>query len=174
MVFKPEEYRKFVTVLERIQVAAKFYDAEEYKTLKNIVIPEGFKAIRAENGMWYILLPDHYGNLHSLVDMNSNGTSNLQRNNKSFSERRVQPIFKQIVNLVNFCHKNWIYFRDFRLRKFVFTNKQRTQIRLNNVLELWIAPEIDNDQMSQRHVCPAYVAPEIFGRSIEHLCRQIG
>lgn len=89
------------------------------------MIPEGFKSIRAQNGMWYILLPDHYGNLHSLVEMNSNGTSSLQRNNKSFSERRVQPIFKQIVNLVDFCHKIGIYFRDFRLRKFVFTNKQR-------------------------------------------------
>lgn len=29
------------------------------------------------------------------------------------------------------------------------------------MLELWIAPEINNDQMNQRHVCPAYVAPEI-------------
>lgn len=75
--------------------------------------------------MWYILMPDHYGNLHSLVEMNSNGAFQHSTTIKSFSERRVQPIFKQIVSLVDFCHKIGIYFRDFRLRKFVFTNKAK-------------------------------------------------
>lgn len=75
--------------------------------------------------MWYILLPDHYGNLHSLVEMNSNGALTQNSTIKTFSERRIQPIFKQIVSLVDFCHKIGIYFRDFRLRKFVFNNKEK-------------------------------------------------
>lgn len=37
----------------------------------------------------------------------------------------------------------------------------RTQIRFNNLLDLWVAPDLVNDEMTQRHVCPAYVAPEI-------------
>lgn len=40
----------------------------------------------------------------------------------------------------------------------------RTKIRLNNVLDLWVAPQVGDDQISQRYknqVCPVYVAPEI-------------
>lgn len=77
--------------------------------------------------MWYIIFPDHFGNLHSLVQTNCNNFSSLsaQDSVRLFSERRIQPIFKQIVALVDFCHKIGIFFRDFRLRKFVFIDRER-------------------------------------------------
>lgn len=104
-------------------------------------------------------MPDHHGNIHSLVVQNASSAPNASI--RIFSERRIQPIFKQIVTLVEFCHRIGLYFRDFRLRKFVFIDKERSKIRLNNVLDLYISPDIDSDKMHQRHVCPAYVAPEI-------------
>uniref|UniRef100_A0A915E8Y7 Protein kinase domain-containing protein n=1 Tax=Ditylenchus dipsaci TaxID=166011 RepID=A0A915E8Y7_9BILA len=156
--------QNFLTVLGRLKIAESLYnDVEEYSTLKNLLIPDETQAIQGENGNsnWYVLLPDHQGNLHSLT---SGSCSNGDSSPKVFSERRIQPIFKQIVALVEFCHRIGIYFRDFRLRKFVFTDKERTQIRLNNVLDVWVAPQIDVDQISQRlksQVCPVYISPEI-------------
>jgi serine/threonine protein kinase len=48
-------------------------------------------------------------------------------------------------------------------------NPFRTQIRLNNVLDLWVAPQIHTDQIGQRfksQVCPVYVAPEILSTGV--------
>lgn len=75
--------------------------------------------------MWYIIFPDHYGNLHSLLTNSNNFNPSAKDTACLFSERRIQPIFKQIVALVDFCHKIGIYFRDFRLRKFVFLDRER-------------------------------------------------
>lgn len=167
LIMKPEEHQKFLTVLERLKVAEKTYDdEEEFSRLKNLLVPEETLTIFGENGNWYVLLPHHQGNLHSMLRSTSSDPS--VTSNKICSERRVQPIFKQIVALVDFCHRIGIYFRDFRLRKFVFVDKEKTRIRLNNVLDLWVAPEIGDDQINQRYksqVCPVYVAPEIFDMS---------
>lgn len=37
----------------------------------------------------------------------------------------------------------------------------RTKIRLSNVLDLYVAADTENDAISNRNVCPAYVAPEV-------------
>jgi serine/threonine protein kinase len=42
-----------------------------------------------------------------------------------FGEKRIQPILKQIAILLEFCHRIGLYFRDFRLRKFVFTDSEK-------------------------------------------------
>ncbi|KAH7693440.1 hypothetical protein AAVH_34679, partial [Aphelenchoides avenae] len=36
-----------------------------------------------------------------------------------------------------------------------------TKIRLSNVLDLYVAADTENDAISNRNVCPAYVAPEV-------------
>ncbi|KAI1730584.1 protein kinase domain-containing protein [Ditylenchus destructor] len=166
LILKPDGYKKFLTVLERLKTAESLYDdEEEFAKLKNLLIPEETLTIYGNNGNWYVLLPHHQGNLHSMMRSTSSDSS---ATSKICSERRIQPIFKQIVTLVDFCHRNGIYFRDFRLRKFVFVDKEKTQIRLNSVLDLWVAPEIGDDQINQRYksqVCPVYVAPEIFDMS---------
>jgi serine/threonine protein kinase len=164
LIMKSQEYKTFLTILQRLKLAESLYsDEDEYQHLKQLLIPDDTESIRGDNGCWYVLLPDHQGNLHFLL--NNNQVPEFgQSACRIFSERRIQPIFKQIVALVDFCHRIGIYFRDFRLRKFVFTDKDRTLIRVNNVLDLWVAPQIDNDQICQRYksqVCPVYVAPEI-------------
>lgn len=42
-----------------------------------------------------------------------------------------------------------------------YTLNFRYKIRLNSVLDLFVAPNLGEDAMSDRCVCPAYVAPEI-------------
>jgi serine/threonine protein kinase len=138
-------------VNERIKHAESMYHQSEFRQLKELIIPEGTVSIRGENGLWYILMPDHQGSLHSYV----------QSRKAVFTERQAQPIFKQIVELVEFCHQISIYLRDFKLRKFVFVDEKKYKIRLNSVLDLFVAPNLGEDAMSDRCVCPAYVAPEI-------------
>lgn len=82
---------------------------------RELIIPEGTVSIKGENGLWYILMPDHQGSLHSYV----------QSRKAVFTERQAQPIFKQIVELVEFCHQISIYLRDFKLRKFVFVDEKK-------------------------------------------------
>jgi serine/threonine protein kinase len=102
-------------------------------------------------------LPDHQGNLHSVVQP--------PQNSSLFTEQKTQSIFRQIVQLVELCHRCGLYFRDFRLRKFVFVDKETNRIRLNSVLELHIAPDTEDDTTYSRQVCPAYVPPEVLGVS---------
>jgi len=150
-ILKPEEFKIFVMVNERIKHAESMYHQSEFRQLKELIIPEGTVSIKGENGLWYILMPDHQGSLHSYV----------QSRKAVFTERQAQPIFKQIVELVEFCHQISIYLRDFKLRKFVFVDEKKYKIRLNSVLDLFVAPNLGEDAMSDRCVCPAYVAPEI-------------
>lgn len=71
-----------------------------------------------------LLLPDHHGNLHQLMEdsefdiLGSNGPPRL-------SEQRARPILGQIASLLEFCHRIDLYFRDFRLRKFVFVDSEK-------------------------------------------------
>jgi serine/threonine protein kinase len=127
------------------------YHHWEFQELKQCIIPDGTESIPGENGIWYVLMPDHHGSLHSHV----------QSRRSVFTERQAQPIFKQIVVLVEFCHQIGFYLRDFKLRKFVFVDQHKTKIRLNSILDLYVAPKMEDDSLSDRCVCPAYVAPEI-------------
>lgn len=70
-----------------------------------------------------MLLPDHHGNLHQLLEENE--LSCLNGGPARLSEERAQPILKQMALLLDFCHRIGLYFRDFRLRKFVFTDSEK-------------------------------------------------
>jgi hypothetical protein len=94
---------------------------------KELVYVSTFPPILRENPkychvVFQLLLPDHHGTLHQLLEENElsdgGGPARLE-------EGRVQPILKQVALVVEFCHRIGLYFRDFRLRKFVFVDSEK-------------------------------------------------
>jgi len=97
----------------------------------------------------YVFFRKHYGDLHSYV-----------RNKRKLKESEASKLFYQIVSAVNSCHENGIVLRDLKLRKFVFKDSARTQLKLEGLEDACILKE-DNDFLDDKHGCPAYVSPEI-------------
>lgn len=62
----------------------------------------------------FILFSPSFGDLHSYV-----------RNKRRLREHEAMPLFRQIVEIVADCHRNGIILRDLKLRKFIFSNKER-------------------------------------------------
>ncbi len=62
----------------------------------------------------FILFSPSFGDLHSYV-----------RNKKRLRESEAMHLFHQIVNIVSDCHSNGIILRDLKLRKFLFSDKER-------------------------------------------------
>lgn len=68
---------------------------------------------------------------------------------------------EQIVAAVLHCHENGVVLRDLKLRKFVFKNQERTELRLDGLEDAYILNDDSDDQLTDKHGCPAYVSPEI-------------
>lgn len=99
----------------------------------------------------YIVFAPSYGDLHSYV-----------RNKKRLHEREAARYFHQMASIVADCHDNGIILRDLKLRKFVFANRERTQLKLETLDDaITLDEDSDNDVLSDKHGCPAYVSPEI-------------
>lgn len=97
----------------------------------------------------YFLFPKHYGDLHSYV-----------RNKKRLRETEASNLFRQILLVVEECHNNGVILRDLKLRKFVFKDPECTQLMLMDLDDV-ILLNGDDDAMTDKHGCPAYVSPEI-------------
>lgn len=102
----------------------------------------------------YLLLPKHHGDLHSYV-----------RSVKRLSESEAKRLFGQIVRIVEHCHERGVVLRDIKLRKFVFKDKNRTELMLESLDDARLLLSSDNDLLSERQGCPAYVSPEILSES---------
>lgn len=104
----------------------------------------------------YVFFDRNYGDLHSYV-----------RQKKRLKEEEACRLFQQIVAAVQHCHDNGVILRDLKLRKFVFKNKERTLLRLDSLEDACVLDDESNDQLTDKHGCPAYVSPEILnaGRS---------
>lgn len=97
----------------------------------------------------YLFFDKSYGDLHSYV-----------RNRRRLKEAEAANLFKQVVEAVLHCHDNNIVLRDLKLRKFVFKDPQRTELKLET-LDDAVCVDDDNDILDDKHGCPAYVSPEI-------------
>ncbi|XP_030409675.1 tribbles homolog 1 [Gopherus evgoodei] len=97
----------------------------------------------------YVFLEKDFGDMHSYV-----------RSCKRLREEEAAKLFKQIVSAVAHCHQSAIVLGDLKLRKFVFSTEERTQLRLENLEDTHIIKGED-DALSDKHGCPAYVSPEI-------------
>lgn len=97
----------------------------------------------------YVFFKRSHGDMHSHV-----------RTCKRLQEEEASSLFKQITEAVSHCHKHGIILRDLKLRKFVFQDKGRTKLMLENLEDSVILKD-DNDFLMDKHGCPAYVGPEI-------------
>ncbi|XP_006006293.1 tribbles homolog 1 [Latimeria chalumnae] len=97
----------------------------------------------------YVFFEKDYGDMHSYV-----------RSCKKLGEEEAAALFHQIVSAVAHCHQSGVVLGDLKLRKFVFSDDQRTQLRLENLEDTHIMKGED-DSLSDKHGCPAYVSPEI-------------
>lgn len=104
----------------------------------------------ARNRYLYLVFPKAHGDLHSYV-----------RSRKRLRESEARRLFKQIAETVQICHENGIVLRDLKLRKFVFADPQRTELKLESLEDAVVLEEPDSDWLHDKRGCPAYVSPEI-------------
>ncbi|XP_056644216.1 tribbles homolog 2 [Diorhabda sublineata] len=104
----------------------------------------------ARNRYLYLVFPKAHGDLHSYV-----------RTRKRLRESEARRLFKQIAETVQVCHENGIVLRDLKLRKFVFADQQRTELKLESLEDAVVLEEPDSDWLHDKRGCPAYVSPEI-------------
>ncbi|XP_068171722.1 tribbles homolog 3 [Antennarius striatus] len=99
----------------------------------------------------YVFLPGHYGDMHAYV-----------RNRKRLGEGEVRRLFAQMLSAVMHCHRHGVVLRDLKLRRFVFTDRHRSRLALLGLNDcVLLHGNYDDDSLTDRHGCPAYVSPEL-------------
>lgn len=97
-------------------VATKHYDhflrahlrVDGHRGINNI------EAVFVGKSQTFILFSPSFGDLHSYV-----------RSKKRLRESEAMHLFHQIATVVADCHNNGIILRDLKLRKFIFSNKEK-------------------------------------------------
>ncbi|XP_030632163.1 tribbles homolog 3 [Chanos chanos] len=97
----------------------------------------------------YVFFERNYGDMHSYV-----------RTCKKLQEEEAVCLFRQMAAAVAHCHEHGVVLRDLKLRKFVFTDSERTKLVLQNLEDSCLLHG-DDDSLTDKHGCPAYVGPEI-------------
>ncbi|KAK1157671.1 hypothetical protein AOXY_G23807 [Acipenser oxyrinchus oxyrinchus] len=97
----------------------------------------------------YVFFARSHGDMHSYV-----------RSCKRLREEEASSLFRQMAEAVAHCHQHGVVLRDLKLRKFVFADKQRTKLVLENLEDSCLLKGED-DSLTDKHGCPAYVGPEI-------------
>lgn len=98
----------------------------------------------------YVIFPTTHGDMHSYV-----------RRKRKLREREAAALFHQMVQAVAHCHTHGVVLRDLKLRKFVFKKEERTDVVLDGIEEGHILAMPGDDNLNDKHGCPAYVSPEI-------------
>lgn len=98
----------------------------------------------------YLIFPPSYGDLHTHV-----------RNSKPIGETFARKLFRQMVSTVKACHEKGIVLRDLKLRKFVFSDPQKTQIKIETLEDAIVLQNPSDDMLHDKRGCPVYVSPEI-------------
>lgn len=99
----------------------------------------------------HAFLPGHYGDMHAYV-----------RNRKRLGEEETRLLFAQMLNAVSHCHGHGVILRDLKLRRFVFIDRYRTRLALLGLDEcVLLDGNHEDDSLTDRHGCPAYVGPEL-------------
>lgn len=101
----------------------------------------------------YVFFEKSHGDMHSFV-----------RTCKKLREDEAARLFHQIASAVAHCHDSGVVLRDLKLRKFVFKNQDRGFVKLESLGDAYIL-EGEDDSLSDKHGCPAYVSPEILNTS---------
>jgi tribbles-like protein len=69
---------------------------------------------------------------------------------------------------VHEAHAKGIVLRDLKLRKFVFTDETRTEVKLESLEDAVVLEDVEDDLLSDKHGCPAYVSPEILRSNTQY------
>nr|XP_020466780.1 tribbles homolog 3-like [Monopterus albus] len=84
------------------------------------------------------------------------------RNRKRLGEEETRLLFAQMLNAVSHCHGHGVILRDLKLRRFVFIDRYRTRLALLGLDEcVLLDGNHEDDSLTDRHGCPAYVGPEL-------------
>jgi len=105
----------------------------------------------------YLMFPPCHGDLHSYV-----------RTRRRLREPGARHLFRQIVSAVHEAHCKGIVLRDLKLRKFVFTDESRTEVKLESLEDAVVLEDFADDLLSDKHGCPAYVSPEILRSNTQY------
>ncbi|XP_044604359.1 tribbles homolog 3 isoform X1 [Equus asinus] len=97
----------------------------------------------------YAFFPRPHGDMHSLV-----------RRRRRLPEPEAAALFRQMAATVAHCHQHGLVLRDLQLRRFVFTDRERMKLVLENLEDACVLSGPD-DSLCDKHACPAYVGPEI-------------
>ncbi|KAM6147621.1 tribbles homolog 3 [Erethizon dorsatum] len=89
------------------------------------------------------------GDMHSLV-----------RSRRRVPEPEAASLFRQMASALAHCHQHGLVLRDLKLRRFVFVNRERTKLVLENLEDACVLTGPD-DLLWDKQACPAYVGPEI-------------
>jgi tribbles-like protein len=153
------KYTHMMRLADRFLSERKPVDVDEEDETRRAyeqIFPAASELIVGDDGHYYYFEPKNFGSLHSYV---------VER--KRLSEQECLWYARQIVRLLAYCHRNRVILRDLKLRKFVFQDAERLTIRLDGLDELFVCPDLNNedeedeDRITDRHGCPAYVGPEI-------------
>ncbi|CAO1367145.1 unnamed protein product [Diamesa tonsa] len=107
------------------------------------------KVIQSTNQSYLFFEPSQ-SDLHSHV-----------RVRKRLRENEARNLFRQMCEVVKSCHEQGIVLRDLKLRKFVFADAERTQLKLESLEDAVILENASEDLLQDKRGCPAYVSPEI-------------
>ncbi|MBZ3883657.1 Tribbles-like protein 3 [Sciurus carolinensis] len=97
----------------------------------------------------YAFFARTYGDMHSLV-----------RSRRRVPEPEAAVLFRQMAAALAHCHQHGLVLRDLKLRRFVFANRERTKLVLEDLEEACVLTGPD-DSLWDKHACPAYVGPEV-------------
>lgn len=98
----------------------------------------------------YLIFPASHGDLHTHV-----------RTRRRLRDSEARRLFRQMAECVRHCHEAGIVLRDLKLRKFVFTDRQRTTLKLESLEDAVVLDSPEDDLLQDKRGCPAYVSPEI-------------
>ncbi|XP_007932705.1 tribbles homolog 3 [Orycteropus afer afer] len=97
----------------------------------------------------YAFFARPYGDMHTLV-----------RRRRRLPEPEAAALFRQMAATLAHCHQHGLVLRDLKLCRFVFTNRERTKLVLENLEDAFVLTGPD-DSLWDKRACPAYVGPEI-------------
>ncbi|XP_063003491.1 tribbles homolog 3 [Elgaria multicarinata webbii] len=99
-------------------------------------------------------------NVYLFLQPGKDDMHNYVRRCKRLPEPEAAALFRQMAEAVAHCHQHGVVLRDIKLRRFVFADRERSKLLLENLEDSWVLDGPD-DSLEDKHGCPAYVGPEI-------------
>lgn len=140
-------------VIARLEEAENYYRGADINELRDMVMPAECELVEEMNGRFLMFMPLHECSLHAYA----------QKKSFHMTEADVEPIFRQIVRILAFCHSLGIIVRNLKPRKLVID--QQNRIRLENVLDCIVCDDPTDDRMVDKYCTPAFAAPEVVNRA---------